>query len=124
MSDIALINGDIMASNFGDILIVNDEDDIIQMAKNNIMTIYGSNEFHPTIGNTVHNNRFKMSERGLEDIAKRCKEAILQDYRVTSVLEVTAKNVSTIENYGSCNISFILETNNGIQLSSDVTILL
>lgn len=124
MSDIALINGDIMASNFGDILVVNDDDDIIQMAINNIMTIHGSNEFHPNIGNTVYNDRFKMSERGLQDIASRCKNAILQDYRVRNVLEITARNVSTPQNYGLCEISFVLLTTYDKELSSNVTITL
>lgn len=124
MSDIALINGDIVASNFGDILVVNDDNDIIQMAINNIMTIYGANEFHPNIGNTVYNDRFKMSERGLQDIANRCKNAILQDYRVENVIEIVAKNASTPQNYGLCEVSFILLTSYGKELSSSVTITL
>lgn len=124
MSDIALINGDIMASNFGDILVVNDNDDIIQMAINNIMTIYGANEFHTNIGNMVYHNRHKMTERGLIEIASQCKDAIMQDYRVANVIEIIARNASTPGNYGLCNISFVLITVNGVQLSSDVTITL
>jgi hypothetical protein len=122
MSDIALINNDIRASNFGDILIVDDNDDIIQMAVNNITTIYGSNEFHPEIGNMVYNGRYKMSDNGLKEIASRCKDAILQDHRVANVIEIIAKNVSTLENYGLCEISFVLITTNGVQLNSNVTI--
>lgn len=122
MSDIALINGDIMASNFGDILIANDNDDIIQMAINNIKTIYGANEFHPEIGNTVYNGRYKMSENGLKEIASRCKDAIMSDYRVANVIEIIAKNISTLDNYGLCDISFVLITIGGIQLSSSVAI--
>lgn len=122
MSDIALTNGDIAASNFGDILIVNDNDDIIQMAINNILTISGSNEFHPNIGNTVHNGRYKLSENGLNDIANQCKNAILQDHRVENVIEIIAKNISTPENYGLCDISFVLITTDGIQLNSRVAI--
>ena len=124
MSDIALINGDIAASSFGDIFIIDDDADIIQMAVNNIMTIQGANEFHTEIGNTVYNDRFKMSQRGLEDIAGRCKNAILNDYRVQSVLEIIAKNISTTDNYGLCEISFVLLTIYGRQLSSNVTITL
>lgn len=124
MSDIALINGDIAASNLGDILIIDDDADVIQMAVNNIMTIQGANEFHTEIGNTVYNNRFKMSQRGLEDIANRCKNAILNDSRVKNVLEIIAKNASTIDNYGLCEVSFVLLTTYGKQLNSSVTIIL
>lgn len=124
MSDIALVNGDISASSFGDILIVDDDADVIQMAVNNIMTIYGANEFHKEIGNTVYNDRFKMSERGLMDIAGRCKNAILSDYRVQNVLEIVAKNASTPGNYGLCKVSFVLLTTYGKELSSNVTITL
>lgn len=124
MSDIALINGDIAASNLGDILIIDDDADVIQMAVNNIMTIQGANEFHTEIGNTVYNNRFKMSQRGLEDIANRCKNAILNDSRVQNVLEIIAKNASTIDNYGLCEVSFVLLTTYGKQLNSSVTIIL
>lgn len=122
MSDIALINKDIVASSFGDILIVDDDDDVIQMAVNNILTIAGSNEFHPNIGNNVYNGRYKLSERGLQEIASMCKDAILQDYRVANVIEIIAKNISTIENYGLCDISFELITIYGAQLSSSVTV--
>ena len=122
MSDIALINGDIRISTFGDILVVGDDDDIIQMAVNSIMTIYGTNEFHRNIGNTVYNGRHKMSENGLIEIANKCKDAILQDYRVANVIEIIARNVSTPENYGLCEISFVLITTYGAQLNSSVTI--
>lgn len=124
MSDIALINGDIVASNFGDILVINDDDDIVQMAINNIRTIFGANQFHPNTGNTVYNDRFKMSERGLEDIAARCKSAILQDPRVQNVLEIVARNISTQKDYGLCDISFVLLTTYGKRLNSNVAIIL
>lgn len=124
MSDIALTNRDIIPSNFGDIAIVNDDDDIIQMAVNNILTIYGTNEFHPNIGNNVYNGRHKMSERGLQNIAIECKNAILQDIRVANIIEIIAKNVSTPENYGLCEVSFVLITTYGSQLSSSVAITL
>ena len=124
MSDIALINGDVAASNSGDILIIDDDADVIQMAVNNIMTIQGANEFHTEIGNTVYSNRFKMSQRGLEDIANRCKNAILNDSRVRNVLEIIAKNASTVDNYGLCEVSFVLLTIHGKQLNSNVTIML
>ena len=121
MADIAF-NGDIAASNFGDIMIVNDDNDIIQMAINNINTIYGANEFHPNIGNDIHNRRYKMSNTGLREIAIVCKNAIMLDYRVSNVIEVTANNISTKDDYGMCNISFVLTTIYGTQLSSSVAL--
>ena len=122
MADIAFINRDICASNFGDILIVNDDDDIIQMAINNMLTVYGSNQFHPTIGNVIHNERHKLSQKGLTEIASKCKNAILQDPRVANVMEITATNASTFEDYGMCDITFILLTTYGARLSSAITI--
>ena len=71
MSDIALINTDIIQSSFGDIAILNDDDDIIQMAINNILTVRGTNEFHRNIGNDVYNERHKLSELGLQEIARK-----------------------------------------------------
>ena len=121
MADIAF-NGDIMASNFGDLLIVNDDNDIIQMAVNSINTIYGTSEFHPEIGNNVYNGRYKMSENGLKEIASACRDAIMLDYRVSDVIEIIAKNISTNQNYGLCEISFVLTTIYGTQLNSSVTI--
>lgn len=122
MSDLAFINKDISVSHFGDILLVGDDSDVIQMAINNIMTIYGSNEFHPYIGNMVYNGRYKMSDNGLKEIAAMCKDAIMSDYRVANVVEIIARNVSTLDNYGACEISFVLITVYGVQLSSNITI--
>ena len=61
MSDVALVNKDLVPSSFGDIAILDDNDDIIQMAINNILTIRGTNEFHTDIGNDVYNSRYKIT---------------------------------------------------------------
>ena len=122
MADIALINRDITMSSIGDILVADDNDDIIQMAANNIITIYGTNQFHPGIGNMVYHGRHKISENGLKEIAARCKDAIMLDYRVANVIEVIARNASTFEYPGLCEISFVLITIQGVQLSNNVTI--
>lgn len=122
MSDIALVNKDLVPSNFGDIAILDDNDDVIQMAINNILTIRGANEFHTDVGNDVYNGRYKMSDKGLQAIASECKNAILQDIRVSDVIEIIARNASTPENYGLCEISFVLVTTDGVQLSSNVAI--
>ena len=122
MSDIALVNRDIVASSFGDILIVDDNNDIIQMAINNILTIQGTNEFHSELGNMVYNKRHKMSSNGFKEIADMCKNAILQDPRVSNVTEIIATGTSTPENYGACNISFVLTTISGTELNSNIVI--
>ena len=124
MSDVALVNKDLVPSSFGDIAILDDNDDIIQMAINNILTIRVTNEFHTDIGNDVYNGRYKMSDKGLQAIASECKNAILQDIRVSDVIEIIARNASTIDNYGLCEISFVLVTIYGVQLSSNVAITL
>lgn len=122
MADIALTNGDIVVSSFGDLLTINDDDDIIQTAINNILTIKGTNEFHPELGNDAHTSRYKISERGLNELANRCKDAILQDIRVTSVIEVVVENNGTESSNNLGNVSFILVTNSGRQLSSSTSI--
>lgn len=124
MADVALVNNDIVVSNFGDLLVVDDDSDVIQMAVNSILTIYSANELHPNLGNTVYNDRFKMSERGLKDIAGRCKNAILNDPRVANVLEIVARNASTPQNYGLCEVSFVLLTTYDRELSSSVSIII
>lgn len=124
MSDIALVNKDLVPSSFGDIAILDDNDDIIQMAINNILTIRGTNEFHVDIGNDIYNGRYKMSDRGLQTIANECRNAILQDVRVDNVIEIIARNASTPQNYGLCEISFVLITTDGVQLSSNIAITL
>lgn len=120
MADIALVNGDIITSSFGDILTIDDDEDIIQTAINNILTIKGDNIMHPELGNNAHNNRYKMSTRSFNEIAERCKEAILQDIRVASVLEVLVVNDKFISN--ACNVSFVLITVDDKQLSSSASV--
>jgi hypothetical protein len=55
MRDIMMtVGGDLVVTEFGDIAVVyDDNDDIIQMANNNILTRLGENIFHPEIGNDV-----------------------------------------------------------------------
>lgn len=122
MADIALVNGDITISSFGDLLTINDDEDIIQTAINNILTIKGTNPFHTEVGNDAHINRYKISEQGFNEIANRCKDAILQDVRVTSVLEVIVENDGTELNNNLCTVSFVLITIDGKQLSSGTSI--
>lgn len=116
----ALVDGDIITSSFGDILTIDDNEDIIQTAVNNILTVKGDNILHPEIGNDAHNNRYKMSTRSFNEIAERCKEAILQDVRVDSVLEVLVVKDKYISN--ACNVSFVLVTTSGRQLYSGASI--
>lgn len=121
MADMALIGGDIATSSFGDLLVVNDDEDIIQTAINNILTIKGTNEFHPGLGNDAHISRYKISEQGFNEIANRCKDAILQDIRIANVLEVVVENDGTESANNMCIVSFVLVTVDGKQLSSNTS---
>ena len=123
MSDIMLNNGDILNTIFGDVSVANEDEDIIQSAINNVLTIYGENEFHPDLGNTIYNDRNKLSSSNLVLIQDACKSAIeLNDDRVKQVTSITATKDADI--YGSCIISFILETTDSKVLSSSTTIVL
>ena len=122
MSDIMINNGDIVFTTFGDIMIADGDDDIIQSAIHNIMTIYGENEFHNELGNTVYNSRYKISKTNLISIQDACKRAIIEDPRLKSVPIIIATNNPNI--YGGCNISFTLKTQDDRLLSSQTSIII
>lgn len=121
MIDVALIGGDLIASTFGDIALTNsNNDDIIQSANNNIMTISGENYLHPTIGNMAYNRRLKISDSGFRQIESDSKDAIL--FGDTRVKEVTYISASNGANYGECNIEYRLKTIEDIILDGRISI--
>jgi len=120
MADIRLNNGDINGTLFNDISLVYDDDEIIQSAINNIMTIYGENQFHKELGNITFIKRNKMSSNNLIQVANDCKNAIINDKRVKSVTNVTINQSSTI--YGGCDVMFTIVTTSGNSLSSIASI--
>lgn len=119
MGDIALINNDVASSQFGDIsLVVSDSDDILQQARNNIMTIYGELYNHPDIGNNVFNGRYKIKD-DMGDIETCCENAILCDSRVDSVDEILVTKSDIV---GNIAIVFKIVTASGSTLSSSCNI--
>lgn len=117
--DIQLTNGDFVKSLYGDIAVVSD-DDILQTAINNIMTIYGEMEQHPELGNTAFVTRMKLSEMNMKTISDACSVAVLQDSRINKVTSMIA--VKSTKIYGQCDINFTLITNDGKLLSSATSI--
>lgn len=105
MQDIKFANGDIIVSN-GDICLCNNEnEDIIQMANNNINLIYGDNIYHTDIGNAIYGQRIKANDTGLATVEFECKQAILRgDDRVSDVDTITA----ILGENASCIVSYVL----------------
>lgn len=120
MADILLSNGDIDVSPYADLAIVQSYDEITQSAINNILTIYGENQFHPDIGNMVHNKRLKISNGGLATIIQDCSNAVMQDDRVAAVKSLTAE--IDPDNNTKVNITFTLMAVDGTLLSSMIAI--
>jgi hypothetical protein len=91
MQDIAMIDGDLVVTDLGDLAITaSDNDDVIQMANNNIMTRLGENIHHPEVGNDVYNKRLKITSSGLAEVESDSKNAILNDTRVSDVYNILA----------------------------------
>lgn len=118
--DIMFSGGDIDSSLFGDITLVDDDADIVQSCIALIMIRYGELDLHPTTGNTIMNQRIKLSDIGVMKIADACSDAIMQEPRVKSVKSITATK-SRVK-YGECDISFTILTNSGKQLSSNISL--
>ena len=106
MQDLLFQDGDIVANEFGDIVICQDEyADIVQTANNNIMLKYGNNIYHQELGNKIFSNRVKANSTGLEDIRTECKSAILNgDIRVSDIKSMNA----TILDDAKCMIDYRL----------------
>ena len=118
--DIKLDNGDISGTLFGDIALTNDEEyDIIQNANHNVLTKAGSIVLHPEHGNTAFTKRVKLSQSHIDTMKVECSNAILQDVRVDSVVDMSITK-SVI--YGQCDIGFIIVTYNGSILTSGVAV--
>ena len=121
MIDIAMNNGDLIATDFGDIALVNSEiDDIIQTANNNIQTIKGEIIFHSEIGNDAYNRRLKMAESGLRIVEECCVDCITNgDSRIADVVSISAV---IGDEYGECDITYKLLTTDGTFIDSSISI--
>jgi hypothetical protein len=120
MQDIAMIDGDLVVTDLGDLAITaSDNDDVIQMANNNIMTRLGENIHHPEVGNDVYNKRLKITSSGLAEVESDSKNAILNDTRVSDVYNILAY---AGDNYGECIIEYALTTVDGSKLDGRVSV--
>jgi hypothetical protein len=120
MRDIIMMNGDLVVTEFGDIaVILSDDDDIIQMANNNIATRLGENIFHPEIGNDAYNKRLKITPSNLSEVESDCKDAILYDTRVSDVTNIKAYDGI---GYGECTIGYTLLTTDGHSIDGRISI--
>lgn len=120
MGDIALVNGEIVRSQYGDISITtSDNDDIIQQAINSIYTKFGEMYLHPELGNKMLNGRYKIAD-DMSDVEADCQEAMMYDERIDSVDEISIVRSSRIR--GSVDINFTITTIYGDVLSSDITV--
>ena len=120
MADIYLnSDGDIEATNFGDIAVVTSYDEITQTAVNNIKLIYGEDQFHTDIGNMAYNRRLKISESSLEVIKNDCISAVLKDTRVDKVVSMT---VSYSDTPNTLDIAFTLMVIDGTMVSNKINI--
>jgi phage baseplate assembly protein W len=120
MLDIVMTTGgDMVVTEFGDIAtVLSDDDDIIQMANNNILTKLGENIHHPEIGNDVYSMRLKITPSGLAEAEFSSKSAILYDTRVS---DVTYINASQGNNYGECIITYTLVTVDNVTLDGRIS---
>lgn len=90
MSDLYLgDDGDIKVSVFKDVVVLDKEDDdVLQMAINNIITIMGENPFHENLGNNVFHRRLKITDSDADTIAKDCAGAMMNDNRIQQVADI------------------------------------
>jgi len=113
-------DNDILITDRGDIGLVYDNENLIQTAVNNMSTRYGELENDPTRGNKLYNSRVKFTDSGMRDVEVQCSDAILQDQRVSDILQISA----TYKDQFECYVSFtIVDVNKRIIDGSTAIIL-
>lgn len=111
MLDLLYTNGDLTVDENGDLqLCVDEYHDIIQTANNNIMMRFGHNKWHNQLGNKIFTMRIKANQRGIEEVAQECTDAIINGD--TRVKEVSYMNV-TVGEQATCNVDYRLIINIG-----------
>lgn len=118
MADIFLTNGDVATTIYGDIAVVESYDEITQSAVNNVLTIYGENQYHTDIGNMAYKRRLKLANSSIDTIKKDCIDAIMMDDRVSEVVSVDAYYDESNKN--NIHISFVIKSIDGTPMSSSV----
>ena len=126
MADISMNGSNDLQVSMGDLVIIggnNDIYDIVQQSINSVMTVQGELEYHTSYGNTIFNERKKMSDTGLLYIASACKSAIMMgDARVKSVDNIVAERVED-KDY-TCKVKYTLTSIYGDTMSSSTIITL
>jgi len=118
MSDIAMNGSDIVCTAYGDISVLDINDDIVQAAIYNIMLAYGENGFHEDIGNMAYGRRMKITDSNLRMIESDCANTIINDDRVASVISLTA--VQSDKSNSNVVVSFTLQTEDGTVLTNSI----
>ncbi len=124
MIDVAMSDGDLTVSEYGDIsLELTDDDDIIQMSNNAINTIKGELiELHPDFGNDAFNQRLKLSNNGYAIVEECATTAIMDadtEERIDEVSDISAYKGNSI---GECCINYTLLLADGRTISSSTSI--
>lgn len=121
MIGVAMNNGDLVISGYGDLsLHITDDDNVIQMANSAIYTIKGENIFHSEYGNDAWNKRLKIAESGFSTVESCAKDAIL--HALPEVMDVKSIKATKGEGYGECNINYTLVTFDGRTISGSTHI--
>ena len=118
MADIFLTNGDVATTIYGDIAVIESYDEITQSAVNNVLTVYGENQYHTNIGNMAYKRRLKLANSSIDTIKKDCIDAIMIDDRVSEVVSVDAYYDESNKN--NIYISFVIKSIDGTLMSSSV----
>lgn len=118
--DLLLCDNDLDISTSGDIAIAHGNISIIQSAINNIGIKLHELPLQYDRGNKMQTSRIKLTPTGLTDIESYCRQAVLYDYRIRSVLSMVANKIDN----STCSVEFLLETSDGstIEASSIINI--
>lgn len=106
MIDVLLVNGDLVANKYGDIMACADEsDDVVQTANNNILMRFGGNKFHDSLGNKIYSKRIKANQSGIETVQAECANAIINgDPRIRDVKQV----IVTLLDNARCMVDYVV----------------
>lgn len=119
MIDVMMNSRDLVATEFGDIALVqSNNNDILQSVNNNLLTVKGENIFHPDVGNDVFNRRLKLSDTHIEIIKNDCKNAILFDNRVSDVKSIIIDDIGS----GIYDVTYVIVTSSGDILDSRISL--
>lgn len=112
------IDFDLSTSIGGDLQMASDTEDVIQSSVTNILLYIGELSHYPDYGNTVFNERIKMSDSGFVTVESDSRDAILQDERVDTVDSITATQVDGEDSVVS--LEYTMTLTDGRQVSNSL----